>query len=242
MKITFLGTSHGYAEKNRFTSSTLIETSKYSYLLDAGAPVEWAMVNKDKPIDRLRGIFITHMHNDHVASLSTVIEPMLRFRYNDNAVCFFPTEEGKEGFLGWMEILKIPKEWVLSTVEMGVATEGMIYEKNGLTVAARYTDHIEKQSFSYVFEADEKKVLFTGDMKGGFPEYLKLIGEEHYDLVVCEMAHTSLCDAQDLLKQTNTERMIITHYYRPMIEGYEQIFETFPFYVSLAKDGDEIIL
>lgn len=29
-------------------------------------------------------------------------------------------------------------------------------------------------------------------MKGGFPEYLKLIGEEHYDLVVCEMAHTSL--------------------------------------------------
>jgi len=41
MKITFLGTSHGYAEKNRFTSSTLIETAGHSYILDAGAPVEW---------------------------------------------------------------------------------------------------------------------------------------------------------------------------------------------------------
>ena len=121
----------------------LIEISDFYYLLDAGAPVEWIMVNADKPFDKIRGIFITHMHNDHVASLSTVIEPMLRFRYNDNAVCFFPTEEGKEGFLSWMEILKTSKEWVLSAVEMGVATEGMIYEKNGLTVAARYTDHIK---------------------------------------------------------------------------------------------------
>lgn len=242
MKITFMGTSHGYAEKEQFTSATLIENSGFYYLLDAGAPVEWIMVNNEKPYDKIRGIFITHMHNDHVGSLSTVVEPMLRFRYNNNASCFFPIEEGKEGFLDWMGILKAPREKILSTIEMGVVTEGIIYNKNGLTVSAKYTEHIEKESFSYVFESDGKKVLFTGDMKGGFPEYLKLVGEAHYDLVVCEMAHTSLCDAQDMLRKTNTKRMIINHYYSPKIEGYEQIFKTFPFPLSLAKDGDEIIL
>ncbi|MBR6728745.1 MAG: MBL fold metallo-hydrolase, partial [Clostridia bacterium] len=118
MKITFMGTSHGYAEKGRFTSATLIEVSDFYYLLDAGAPVEWIMVNKDKPFDKIRGIFITHMHNDHAGSLSTVIHSMLRFRYNNNAACFFPTEKGKNGFLDWMETMNIPKEKILSTREI----------------------------------------------------------------------------------------------------------------------------
>lgn len=242
VKITFMGTSHGYAEKDRFTSATLIEVSDFYYLLDAGAPVEWIMVNADKPCEKIRGIFITHMHNDHVGSLTSIIEPMLRYRYNNNAVCFFPTENGKDSFLDWMKALHLSKDQILSTVEMGVTKEGRIYERNGLTVSAKYTKHIENESFSYVFEADGKKVLFTGDMKGGFQEYPDIIGEEHYDLVVCEMAHTPLCKAQEILKQTNTKRMIITHCYMPMIEGHEQILKTFPFPVSLAKDGDEVIL
>ena len=43
MKINFMGTSHGYAEKCQFTSATLIEVSDFYYLLDAGAPVEWSI-------------------------------------------------------------------------------------------------------------------------------------------------------------------------------------------------------
>ena len=53
IKITFMGTSHGYAEKEQFTSATLIEISDFYYLLDVGAPVEWIMVNADKPFDKI---------------------------------------------------------------------------------------------------------------------------------------------------------------------------------------------
>ena len=243
MKITFLGTSHGYAEKNRYTSGTLIEVSDLYYLLDCGAPVEWILVNQDKPFDKIRGIFITHMHNDHVGSLTSVIEPMLRFRYNNQAACFFPSEAGMNSFLDWQEALHEPKERVLSTVKMGVTEEGKVYEQNGLTVNARPTRHMgSHKAFSYIFEAEGKKVLFTGDMGQGFLEYPSLVGQEHYDLVVCEMAHANLCDVQEMLKQTNTERMIITHYFGDSMVGYEEILKTFPFPISLAEDGEEINL
>ena len=243
MKITFLGTSHGYAEKKRFTSATLIETAEHSYLLDAGAPVEWIMVNKDKPYDKIRGIFITHMHNDHVGSLSSVIEPMLRYRYNNNATCFFPCEKGRDGFLRWLDTMHAPEEKVTSTVKLVVAKEGKIFDNGDMTVSARPTLHLElydETSFSYIFESNGKKVLFTGDMKGGFPEYAELVGNEHYDIVVCEMAHANFSDVADKLKNTNTDRMIINHYSMRRMEGFEEIVKTFPFPVEISFDGMEI--
>lgn len=238
MKITFLGTSYGYAAKNRFTSATLIETSEFYYLLDAGAPVEWIMVNNDMPYDKIRGIFITHMHNDHVGSLSTVIEPMLRFRYNDKATCFFPCEDGKEGFVSWLNTMNVPEEKVRSTVKLRVAKEGEIFDNGDIKVSAKPTLHLGNSSaaFSYLFEADGKKVLFTGDMGLGFPEYSELVGNEHYDLVVCEMAHANLSEVAEKLKNTNTNSMIITHHSPARLEGYETILKTFPFPVEFAAD------
>ncbi len=243
MKINLWGTSHGFNEKNQFTSSTMIEAGDKYYMLDAGGPVEWLMVNNNKPYDKIRGIFISHMHADHVGSLTELIVPMLRFRFNDKATCFFPSIEGKEGFVEWVKVLGGTDEKIRSTVKLEVTKEGEVYKDENILVSARPTLHMgDKPAFSYIFEADGKKVLFTCDMSWGFPEYPEVLSGEHYDLVVCEMAHNKLSDAQDMLKKTDTDRMIITHYYLPQVEGYEEIFKTFPFPVELAKDGMEIEL
>ncbi len=245
MNITIWGSSHGYAEKNRFTSSTIIEVGGLIYLLDAGAPVEWLMVNNDKSFDDIRAVFITHMHNDHVGSLSSIIEPMLRYRYNDKSSCIFPTEIGKEGFVNWLKIIDVSEEVLRKTVKLLVAQEGKCYDDGNVVVYAKPTEHLTNngnKSYSYTFEVEGKRVFFTGDMKCGFPEYSKNVENECFDLVVCEMAHTDLCDAAEMLKKTNTKRMVITHHHSPRIEGYEDIIKTFPFPVEIAKDGFQIVL
>ena len=113
-----------------------------------------------------------------------------------------------------------------------------------MTVTAKVTRHRgdKKEAYSYTFEGGGKKVLFTGDMGDNFLEYLTLTGDTHYDLVVCEMAHVKLCDVEEMLKKTNTDRMYIHHYHIPRLEGHEEIFKEFPFPVIIAKDGDEVVL
>lgn len=245
MKITLLGTSHGYAEKGRFTTSILIEERGHNYIIDAGAPVEALLVNRDKKLEDIRGIFITHMHSDHVCELPSLVEPLLRYRFNDKAVCFLPEEGAIEPFLIWMTAIRNSREKILETVPLKVITEGKFFENEDITVSAVPTRHFPRKneiptSWAFVIECKGKRVLFTGDMTKDFTDYPSIVRDQHYDLVICEMAHATLSDVADMLKSTDTDRMILTHYSPKRIAGADEIFATFPFPISFAFDGMEI--
>ena len=69
MKITFLGTSHGVPLASRYCSSTLVECGDNAYLIDGGAPVADLLIRYGIPYEKLRGVFVTHMHSDHTFGL-----------------------------------------------------------------------------------------------------------------------------------------------------------------------------
>lgn len=243
MDITFLGTSHGYSDNGKFASSTLVEIDGVSYLVDVGAPVEALLLkNKKEPKD-VRGIFITHMHMDHVCNLPNIIEPFLRFRYNDKVKCFMPEEEGLKAYFKWEQALHIDVEKMQEIVKFFVVKEGVIYNENGVKVTAIPTNHLEHgkyPAFSYIFESNGKRVLFTGDMDMGFPEYESIIGDIEYDLVICEMAHAHFLDVWERLAKTKTKKMLINHTWAPCMGDYEPIFKKMPFEINLANEGQTV--
>lgn len=245
MKITFLGTSHGYAEKGRFTSSTLVEAEDLSYIIDAGAPVEALLINLDKSLADIRGIFITHMHPDHIGNLYSLTEPFTRFRYNDKSTCFIPEKEGLDAYFAWMKALHTDTDKLQKTVKFEITCEGVIYEENGLKVTAIPTNHLQHgkyPAFAYMLEHEGKRVLFTGDMDMGFTDYESIVGDREYDLVVCEMAHAKLPDVWEKLAETKTKKMIVNHYWPPQLGEYEPIFRKMPFDIQLAQDGQCVIV
>ena len=244
MKITFLGTSHGYAEKNQFQSSTLIEVNGISYIIDAGAPIEYQFVNLGKDFNSIRNIFITHAHLDHTGCLPSIITPFLRFRYNENCKVFLPDEKMKDALCSWMEFNTVIPEKLFSTVKFDTVKEGLILDDGNIKVTAIRTRHMSGEihnSFGYILDDGEKKVLLTGDIGYDFNDY-ENVTKGKYDLVICEMAHGKLSDVWEMMARTNTKKMLINHYYKPQIEGYEQIFRKFPFDIQLTSDNMEVIV
>ena len=101
-------------------------------------------------------------------------------------------------------------------IDMRVANEGLAYEDENVKVTYIPTKHIEpRPSYAILFEAEGKKLLFTGDMsqwlaKNDFPVYPM---ENETDLVVCEMAHFTPEQVQPYVERLKTKHLCFNHVY-----------------------------
>ncbi len=114
--------------------------------------------------------------------------------------------------------------------------EGLIYDDGIIKVTALKNNHCDN-AFSFKVETENKKLFFTGDLGYGFGEYLQLLGDEQYDLVVCEGAHHDPGAVNELLMQTPTKRMIINHINLEREPFLAELPAITPFLCELAEDG-----
>lgn len=238
MKITFLGTSHGAPEVGRYCTSLLIEHGGYHFILDLGAPVEYLLKQKGLTIDTVKGIFVTHMHADHAEALTSVTKDFCTYHKNAEADLFLPEEEAVEPYKAWIKCLhgRIP-----DNLRVNVTKPGVIYEKYGLKVSAIRTEHISPDvpSYAYIFEADGKKVLFTGDLAYDYHEYPEMVKNQKFNLVVAELVHLSVEKSQHIFAETKTKQMIFSHIGLYNIKLLEELNVEFDFPYLIASDGFE---
>ena len=82
MKLTFLGTSHGVPEGDRFCSSLLLEVGENAYLIDGGAPVADILIRKNYDFEKIKGIFTSHAHSDHTFGMLQFLS-LCNWRYKN---------------------------------------------------------------------------------------------------------------------------------------------------------------
>ena len=71
VEIMFLGTG-GAFDLNEKNSSAIIKTAKGTILIDCGSTV-YSELRKKNSVEDIDYVFITHCHEDHIGSLSTLV-------------------------------------------------------------------------------------------------------------------------------------------------------------------------
>ena len=74
--VVFLGTGAAVPVPSRGTTSQFLDIHGHSYLIDAGEGVQLSLRKNKCKFQKLKGVFISHMHGDHVLGLPGLLSTM----------------------------------------------------------------------------------------------------------------------------------------------------------------------
>lgn len=225
MVVTFLGTSHGITEKNAFCSCAVVSVGGAHYIVDVGAPIDTLLQNYGIPFADLRGIFITHPHQDHYVGLAPFTFTMEDFgRFGDVSVpvyapagidfaalnvFLFGDPRGHERY----RTENPPPHRVRFEVYPDAPAEGAIIFDDGTLRVTAYPVRHCPHSHAFLLEGEGKRIVFTGDLSRDLSDYPRVATETPVDLVVTEAAHGRLSEPATaaILGASRTPRLVISH-------------------------------
>ncbi len=245
MKIHVIGTSHGAPEKNRACTATLLETQGQFYVIDAGSSVEKYMADNDLNPEAINGIFITHMHDDHVGTITGLLKVLRTYHGTAKANIYLPEQKGIDALIVWLDAMH-SSNWPHNRLPILPISEGEVFKDEFVTVSAVKTDHIKGfDTFAFVVECEGKRIVFTGDLTDDLHDYPQVILDEESAAVVTELCHYRkeygfVGGSIDKIKASKTKKIIFTHIYPGADDDMRAIEDTLPFEIHIAQDSDII--
>lgn len=244
MKIRFLGTGHGDPMPGRHYQSMLIETENQSYLVDAGAPVLDILISENYDLTKIKAVFVTHMHRDHMLGLVDLMYFATYYYKEMSFEVYLPEQRGVKAIKEFVSMLLYGQ--VTDRVGCHVIENKDFFDDGTLKVTAVPTEHMSATtniSYGFILEADRKRVYVTGDMNGSLKDFPVKLLSDPFDAIVSECAHFSAERLIEKLNEVNVKKAIIVHVF-PM-DKYDELkcYSTkASFQILLPDDGDVIEL
>ena len=243
MKLTFLGSGHGVPEPNRNYSCALLEVKDKRYLVDIGMDPTHELIKRGFTPSDIAAVFITHTHGDHMNGMVGFADICSWFYKDADPLILIPRLDPVEALKGW---LQQTCGGLRESIRFQKLNEGIVYDDGTLKVCALRNGHMP-DSYSFFIEAEGKKLLFTGDLKGGdgpTADYARFATVDGIDLVVAESAHFDAMLYLEPLLRHPPKKLCINHYNWTWVESCyhlkQQINDKIP--TVLATDGLEIQL
>lgn len=218
-RVTLLGTGTPIPRPDRFGPSTLIEAGNQRLLVDAGRGATIRLTQLGIPIGSLDALLLTHYHSDHTGGVPDVwltgwLESHFGTRKSPLRV-IGPTGAAalmrglRQAYALDIDIRIADEKLPIAGIEVDVSEydrDGIVYEKNGLTVIAFEVDHGDaiKPCYGYRIEYGGRTAVFSSDTR--FNENV-VKHAQGVDLLVHEVAAAS----PELMKQVYIQRIIAHH-------------------------------
>ena len=153
MEIKFLGTG-GAFDYEKGTSAALIDVAGKTILIDAGFSTILKMAEKDL-FEKIDYILITHLHNDHVGSLPTLLAHYKHKLGVDMPPIIVPNEKFKAEL---QQLINIP-----TGVDWGTYVSITEFPEIGFIDTTG--QHVPGMtSYAYYFIEDDSLIYYSGDI------------------------------------------------------------------------------
>ncbi len=151
IKIVFLGTSGSAPTKERNLPSVAIEYEGRVYLFDCGEGTQRQLLMNSISPQKVKAVFITHMHGDHVIGIAGLIRTLALNKRTEPLEIFLPAGEEKK----LMPLITFDKavigyEIIIKGVKSGVAMKG-----KGFSVRAFKLKH-SVPTYGYCFQENDR--------------------------------------------------------------------------------------
>ncbi|WP_186378882.1 MBL fold metallo-hydrolase [Sphingobium sp. B2] len=186
-RIVTLGTAAGPRSlSDRAGPATLLQVGDRIYLIDAGAGVSHGLAKIGIQPDQVRRIFLTHLHFDHVAGISTLLGFAWQRRPSNPIEIYGPpaTHEymtratNLVGFTSDIYAAEMPPTPPVAKMvvahDVDVSGPMVIYKDDLIKVTAVENSHYATipadrrplgaaRSYAYRFDTPDRSIVFTGD-------------------------------------------------------------------------------
>lgn len=258
MQIYFIGcrASSEAIEKYMHTAFA-IEINGNLYWFDAGEGCSDTAHLMGVNLLKIREIFISHPHMDHVGGLCNLIWTMRKLVSRGGAHDNKKLGVHISDLATWEGICKIlygrydndtyPSK---ADVKASQIVGGDVYKDENISVFAVHNGHMEKKetdiklSFSFDIYCENKRIVYSGDIKGlsDLDELLK----NPCDYLLIESGHQTVEEICEYVNQKNIGTVVFLHHRRDVIENItaSRILaqKSAKCKVCFAQDGDIITI
>ncbi len=238
MKIYFFGTCSGTQPKpGRHHVAFAIELPNGVYWFDAGENCSYTAHLMGVDLLRVRAVFISHCHMDHVGGLGNLLWNIRKQTYvrkcqplAENIVVNIPV---RETFDGVMMILRNSEGNFKTAYETTahIVDDSFYYasDVDDIIVNAVHNHHLPHndgepwKSFSYIIKSEGKRIVFSGDT--ALTDLPTMLTEET-DLFLMETGHHTVSGVCDCIAEHKlpVRRLYFIHHGNKVMDDIEQAY------------------
>jgi len=173
VEVTLLGTGTPRPDSQRFGAATVVEAGGRYFLFDAGRGVTVRLHQAGIPLERVRRVFLTHLHSDHITGLADLWLTGWIWRRPGALELYGPSgvgdlarglESGHGADIGYRTGYTGLDEAAARIRATEVEGEGVVYDEDGVRIVAFLVDHGPvKPAYGYRLEFRDRVVVISGD-------------------------------------------------------------------------------
>jgi ribonuclease Z len=171
--VVLLGTGNPLPDRDRAGAATLVRAGGRTLLVDAGRGVCMRLVAAGVLPVMLDGVFLTHLHSDHICDLNDVVTTQWVMSPVPKSLRIYGPRRTREIMDGLHAMLAPDVEYRLAhhadltwvpQIDVTEVTPGVVLDEDGLRVIAAPTDHRPAEpTLGYRVELDGRAVVVAGD-------------------------------------------------------------------------------